>query len=35
MFQKKTNSIRFLEEIVTIPEGKSVESVLKEKIDSK
>ena len=32
---KKTNSIRFLEEIVTIPEGKSVESVLKEKIDSK
>ena len=32
---KKTNSIRFLEEIVTIPEGNSVESVLKEKIDSK
>ena len=32
---KKTNSIRFHEEIVTIAEGKSVESVLKEKIDSK
>jgi len=32
---KKTNSIRFIEEMVTIPDGKSVESVLKEKISSK
>ena len=31
----KTNSIRFSEEMVTIPDGKSVESVLKEVVDSK
>ena len=31
----KTNSIRFSEEMVSIPDGKSVESVLKEVIDSK
>ena len=32
---KKTNSIRFLEEMVEVPDGKSIESVLKEKLDSK
>lgn len=31
----KTKSIRFSEEMVTIPEGKSVESVLKEITSSK
>ena len=31
----KTNSIRFSEEMVAIPDGKSVESVLKEVVDSK
>ena len=32
---KKTNSIRFLEEMVEVPDGQSIESVLKEKLDSK
>jgi len=32
---KKTNSIRFLEEMVEVPDGESIESVLKEKLDSK
>ena len=32
---RKTSSIRFNEEMVTIPDGKSVESVLKEVVNSK
>ena len=28
---KKTNAIRFLEEMVEVPDGQSIESVLKEK----
>lgn len=34
-FSEKTNAIRFSEEMVIIPEGKSVEAVLKDVIASK